>query len=73
MSWITKLLFSAASVETKNSWIPSVPKLLALTALIGAIGYSFTRPAVELFDDLHDSDDSDSDEDEKEDEKAVSV
>lgn len=36
--------------------------LLSSAALVYAFGYAITRPAVEVFDDLHDSDsDSDSD------------
>jgi hypothetical protein len=36
--------------------------LLAGALLVGAFGYAFTRPALEVFDDLHDSEDESDDE-----------
>lgn len=59
MAWILKTLFTTATESGDDSWLPSVPKLLALAALVAAIGYSFTRPAVAVFDDVHDSEGED--------------
>lgn len=71
MSWLLKLFFTTATED--DSWLPSVPKLLALAVLIGAIGYTFTRPAAQVFDDLHDSGSEDDDEEDHKTSRAAEI
>lgn len=50
--------------NTRN-WNSIALVLFASASLVFAIGYTFTRPAERVFDDIHDSDD-DSDDDSNE-------
>ena len=61
MTWVPWVLEKALGSITGGSTEATGPSyrpvwlMLSAALLVGAIGYSITRPALEVFDDLHDS------------------